>query len=98
VTASLALQACTGSPDPEETEETPPRTIRATVQADIAIHPVPVGLGRLDAAEASAILDDDDLVLGVVAGGERIAFPVRFLAMSEVVDDTVGDTPVAASW
>ncbi len=41
---------------------------------------------------------NDDLVLGVVVDGKAMAYPIRYLAMSEVLNDRVGDTPLAPSW
>lgn len=82
-----------------------PRTVRAHVQTrpggprvetDMAIHEVPVDLPAVSAAEAP--LQDDDLVLGVILDGQPKAFPVRYLAMHEVIDDRVGETPVAPTW
>jgi len=49
------------------------------------------------AAEDSP-LDDDDLVLGVVLDGRAMAYPIRYLALHEVIDDQVGDTPLASTW
>jgi len=45
-----------------------------------------------------APLEDKDLVLGIVKDGQAVAYPVRFLAMSEIVDSEVGNTPVAPTW
>ena len=82
-----------------------PRTVRAHVQtrpggprveADMPVHEVPVNLPAFSAAEAP--LQDGDLVLGVVLDGQPKAFPVRYLAMHEVIDDRVGKTPVAPTW
>jgi len=82
-----------------------PRTVRARVQtspggprveADMPVHEVPVDLPVSSAADAP--LDASDLVLGVFLDGQPKAFPVRYLAMHEVVDDRVGKTPVAPTW
>ncbi len=43
-------------------------------------------------------MSDDDLVLGVVINGKPVAYPVRYIAMYEVLDDHVGSTPIAATW
>ncbi len=81
------------------------RTVRGVMQpepgapaedVEVQVHPVPVGPPSVLAAEAD--LPDDDLVLGVVVEGKAMAYPVRFLALSEVVDDRVEDTPLAPSW
>lgn len=81
------------------------RTVKAVVQPrpgaepdeiDMRVHEVPVDLPSVPASDAT--LDDDDLVLGVVADGRAMAFPVRYLAMYEVVDGRVGSLPVAPTW
>jgi len=52
----------------------------------------------LTVAADAVDLQEDELVVGVVLDGQAIAYPVRYLAMSEVVNDRVGDTPIAPSW
>jgi hypothetical protein len=82
-----------------------PETIRARVQThpggpvvetDMPVHRVPTDLPSVPAAEAP--LEDHDLVLGVVVDGTAKAYPIRYLALHEVVDDRVGDLPVAPTW
>lgn len=95
---ALAL-ACSGeTPGPPEKVagfvQTRPGGER--VQAEIAIHPAPVDPESIPAGEAP--LHDDELVLGVVADGVPVAYPIRYLALYEVVDDRVGETPLAPSW
>ncbi len=63
---------------------------------EVAVHQVPSDLPSV-AAEA-ADLSDTDLVLGVVVNGKPVAFPVRYLAMFEVVNSRVGGTPLAPTW
>jgi len=81
------------------------RTVRGVMQprpgapeedVEVAVHPVPVNPPSVSADEAG--LPDDDLVLGVVVDGKPMAYPIRYLAMSEILDDRVGDTPIAPSW
>ena len=45
-------------------------------------------------------LDDDDIVMGVVIGDEARAYPVNYMngPYNEVVNDTLGGTPIAPSW
>ncbi|WP_373188567.1 DUF3179 domain-containing protein [Halolamina sp.] len=40
----------------------------------------------------------DDEVVGVELGGEVTAYPIRYLNYHEIVNDTVGGVPVAATW
>jgi Protein of unknown function (DUF3179) len=41
---------------------------------------------------------DSDQVLGVAVGGESRAYPIPFLSWHEIVNDTVGGMPIAATW
>jgi hypothetical protein len=40
---------------------------------------------------------DTDQVLGVAIGGESRAYPVPFLIWHEIVNDTIGGVPIAAT-
>lgn len=83
----------------------PPKTVTGQMQAhpgglveevEVKVHAVPVDLPLL--AADLAPIRDDDLVLGIVADGEAVAYPIRYLAMYEVVDSKVGKTPLAPTW
>jgi hypothetical protein len=41
---------------------------------------------------------DEDMVLAVERGGERVAYPVRLMAYHHVVADTVGGVPLVATY
>jgi amino acid transporter len=43
-------------------------------------------------------IDDNDRVLAVAIGGESVAYPVRLMAYHHVVEDTVGGTPIVATY
>jgi thiol:disulfide interchange protein len=43
-------------------------------------------------------ISDEDMVLAVGHGGERVAYPVRLLAYHHLVADTVGGEPVVATY
>jgi hypothetical protein len=60
--------------------------------------PIRSGLTSVPAAQAA--LRDDDLVLGVVAGGEARAYPINLMwePQNEVLNDTLGGEPIAATW
>jgi hypothetical protein len=47
-----------------------------------------------------ARLRDDEIVIGVVAGGQARAYPVNQMwrPENEVLNDTLGGTPIAATW
>jgi len=81
------------------------RTVRARVQPrpgaaaelmDMRVREVPMNPESVSADEAS--LADDDLVLGLVVDGQPMAYPIRYLAAVEVVNDVVGDTSLAPTW
>lgn len=63
---------------------------------EVEVYAAPVDLPSVEAKNAH--LRDDDLVLGVVISDVAMAYPIRFLAQYEVVDDHVGKTPVAPTW
>lgn len=100
----LIVAACSAEQAPPAEPERSD-TVRAVVQVrpgqapeevEMEVHPVPVDPPAREVGEVD--LADDELVLGIVAGGQAMAYPVRYLALHEVVDDRVGDTPVAPSW
>ncbi len=83
----------------------PPKTVTGVMQArpggpmeeiEVDVHEVPVDPPLVSVDQAP--LEDKDLVLGIVKDGQAVAYPVRFLAMSEIVDSEVGNTPVAPTW
>ena len=53
---------------------------------------------RQRSARVEAGLDDQDLVLGMVRDGQAMAWPIRYLAMYEVVNSKAGKKPVAPTW
>jgi|GEM_PF-7087573 len=81
------------------------KTVRTHVQlrpggpvkdVDMPVHAAPVDPPSVPAD--SVVLDDNDLVLGVVVGGRAMAYPVRFLALHEIVNDVVAGTPLTPTW
>lgn len=86
-------------------EEEPSRKVTGVMQArpggpmgqvEVGVWEAPTDLPSVPANEAP--LKDDDLVLGVVVDGRAMAYPIRYLALYEVVDDRVGKTPLAPTW
>ena len=65
-------------------------------EAEMPVFESPVDLPIIAADEAD--LKDNDLVMGMVKDGEAMAWPIRYLAMFEVVNSNIGDTPVAPTW
>jgi hypothetical protein len=49
-------------------------------------------------AEEVDFVGDDEMVLAVERGGERVAYPVLLMAYHHVVADTVGGVPLAATY
>jgi hypothetical protein len=57
-------------------------------------------LGEPPHVPAAAVrdLDDREKVFGLSAGGETRAYPLRYLSWHELVNDTVGGTPVTVTY
>lgn len=49
-------------------------------------------------AAAAAPLGDDELVFGLVVGGEARAYPHRYLSWHEMANDVLGGEPIALSY
>lgn len=47
---------------------------------------------------AATFVKDDDRVMAVSLGGEAVAYPIRIMAYHHVVGDTVGGTPIVATY
>jgi len=54
----------------------------------------------LEAGEADRKLNPAELVLGVVVNGEPRAYPINMLTgpSREILNDTLGGRPIAATW
>jgi hypothetical protein len=50
------------------------------------------------AADATSFVRDSDMVLAVRINNEAVAYPVRLMAYHHVIQDTVGGTPVCATY
>ncbi len=53
---------------------------------------------KLVPADKADFLGPDDLVIGIVVGDQPRAYPLRILNWHEVVDDSVGGTPIAVTY
>ena len=53
---------------------------------------------RRNEEERGKLLVPDDRVIGVVIGGEAIAYPLRLMRWHEVVNDVVGGEPIAVTY
>jgi hypothetical protein len=49
-------------------------------------------------AGEAGFVDDADIVMAVASNGEAVAYPVRLMAYHHVVQDTVGGTPIVATY
>ena len=49
-------------------------------------------------SEANEQMKDDELVLGVSLDGDSRAYSVNLLSRHEIVNDVVGDVPIAVTW
>jgi hypothetical protein len=49
-------------------------------------------------ADAAGFVEDGDIVMAVESNGEAAAYPVRLMAYHHVVQDTVGGTPIVATY
>ncbi len=52
----------------------------------------------VSAAAADAFMKDDEMVLGVDDGSQARAYSTWHLDRHEVVNDQLGETPIAATW
>jgi uncharacterized protein DUF3179 len=49
-------------------------------------------------ADEASFVNKDDRVLAVTIGSESVAYPIRIMAYHHVVQDTVGGTPIVATY
>ena len=47
---------------------------------------------------AASFVNDNDRVLAVMINGESVAYPIRLMGYHHVVEDTVGGTPIVATY
>ena len=66
------------------------------IQEFLSKHEVPFDLPSVPASKAS--LADDELVLGVIVGDQPVAYPVRYLALFEVINSHVSGVALAPTW
>jgi hypothetical protein len=111
VVCSLCLLVSLGGCAPathepsEEAGPEPVKTVKARVQVrpggeeervEMPVYEAPVDLPSVTAAAAA--LDAEELILGVVVEGAAVAYPIRYLAMFEIVNDRVQGVPLAPTW
>jgi uncharacterized protein DUF3179 len=46
----------------------------------------------------ATFVNEDDRVMAVGIGGESVAYPIRLMAYHHLVEDTVGGTPIVATY
>ena len=54
--------------------------------------------GYVRTADAAAFVGNDDRVLAVTINNESVAYPIRLMGYHHVVQDTVGGTPLVATY
>ena len=83
----------------------PRGTVEATIEGDPLIRLLPKdGIPAIDdpemipASEAGSIMKDDEPVIGIFDGKNARAYPTWYLDGHEIVNDRIGQLPVAATW
>jgi hypothetical protein len=97
-TCRLALAAASALAPPLGAQEATNRDQSGYTELHEKGFPARVSPPAVPAAEAR--LRDDEIVIGVVANGEARAYPVNLMwkPENEVLNDTLGGQPVAATW
>jgi len=104
-TAVLLLAAVPGAPVADEEKAERHATIEYEVEGQPVIRLLPPdaipaidGPEMITAAEADAMMSDDEPVLGVFDGVSARAYSTWVLDGHEIVNDTLGGRPIAATW
>ncbi|MDP6542301.1 MAG: DUF3179 domain-containing (seleno)protein, partial [Phycisphaerales bacterium] len=58
----------------------------------------PEEIQLLNNSKRDPLVVSNDLVIGVVINGEARAYPLHFLHVHEIINDTLGGTPIAIMW
>ena len=99
--ATSSSQSAVSTPSGEQPAATPSIIERdldiVTVLAKDAI-PAIRSPEFVDAAGAEAWMNADEPIIGVEIDGDARAYPVAMLSRHEIVNDTVGGAPIAATW
>ena len=80
--------------NPTGPKDVDPRLFRQLLDRDI-IRPI---YNPIVSTPSEAMLDSDELVMGVTIGGESRAYPVTTLRIREIANDTLGGTPILVTW
>jgi len=85
--------------------ETPRGEVERVIEGDALVRLLPVdaipAIDRpklISASRAAKLLRDDAPVLGVFSAGVAHAYPTWHLDGHEIVNDRLGDLPIAATW
>lgn len=101
VTSTVALAACVVAPASASAVELPePGELRGDpVVKVLPPDAIPaIDDPRFVPADKARFMQDDEPVLGVVHEGVAKAYSLWHLDRHEVVNDRLGDTPIAATW
>lgn len=91
---SEALLSSLRELNPTGPKDVDPRLFRQLLDRDI-IRPI---YNPIVSTPSEAMLDSDELVMGVTIGGESRAYPVTTLRIREIANDTLGGTPILVTW
>ncbi len=94
----IASAATVGWLSMASTADAPP--LRFQPRRVIPPQPAIVDAPVIPAEKVSREVTDEELVLGVVVNGEARAYPINMLTgpRREIINDTLGETPIAATW
>ncbi len=88
----LMMASLVGSSCGEEEEEFQPRTLMKPLPA--------IENAPFVSADKATTISDKDLVLALTINGHSRAYPINMLTgpRREIINDTLGGTPIAATW
>ncbi len=73
-----------------------PNPGRPPSMINMTVHPAPVSPPSVSSNQVR--LADNELVIGIVIDQKPMAYPIRYMAMVEVVNDVVEGVPIATTW
>jgi hypothetical protein len=103
---SLALAVCGAlAATPAAAQRGPVLTVPPSIEGTPVFAALPPDAIRaIDAptfvrgAAAARQMTTDEPVLGLRLGGEARAYPLGYLSAHEIVNDRIGNTPIAVTW
>ena len=80
------------------------QNIEAVIDGDVVVQVLPkdsipaIDLPRFVQASAATFMRDDEIVIGVTDGTQAKAYSTWLLDGHEIVNDTIGSTPISVTW